>query len=347
MTSAVNKVMAGSLPKDHPYGSLLRNQLQGLRKAQDYYLFHDYLENDNQPLYFYELMLKAMQHGLQYLADGEFGSMFSRNFIPQVAATLERIAPDQIRWEQYMDFLRNRTFRQTLLVHQEQTISPTLSPHNILGLYVASAAKPLSSNPDIRSSKMEKYQIDGNPVFLTIDQPIYKSAMQVLAEAWPKSLAFVDLCSEACARIQPVGSEPEPQQLAQDQLLLGTEMQRSYTAGLFEISAEPAHFVTTLSERPIASWLARQQATSGVVVTTRRHLTLQLDELSRQLLILLNGSRDRADLITDWLAVAVQLGLGIEQGGKKVTEPATIKKIMQDSQERILLYMASSALLVG
>ena len=127
--------------------------------------------------------------------------------------------------------------------------------------------------------------------------------MQVLAEAWPKSLAFVDLCTEALARIQPVGSEPEPQQLAQDQLLLGTEMQRS-TAGLFEISAEPAHFVTTMSERPIATWLARQQATSGVVVTTRRHSTLQLDELSRQLLILLDGSRDRAALITDWLAVA-------------------------------------------
>ena len=339
--------MAGSLPEDQPFGRMLRDQLQMLRKTKDHYLFHEYLESDNQPLYFHEFMLKAMEHGLQYLGDGEFGTMFSGNFMPQVAATLERIAPDQISREQYMDFLRNRTFRQTLLVHQEQTISRTLNPHNILELYVASAAKPVSAKPDIRSSKVEKYQIDGNPVLLTIDQPIYKSAMQVLAEAWPKPLGFVDLCTEARARIQPVGSEPEPQQLAQDQLLLGTEIQRSYTAGLFEISAEPAHFVTTLSERPIASWLARQQATSGVVVTTRRHMSLQLDELSRQLLILLDGSRDRAALITDWLAVAVQLGLSIEQGGKKVTDPATIKKIMQDSQERILLYMASSALLVG
>jgi hypothetical protein len=53
---------------------------------------------------------------------------------------------------------------------------------------------------------------------------------------------------------------------------------------------------------------------------------LQLDELTLQLLILLDGSRDRAALITDWLAVAVELGLSIEQGGKKVTDPATIKK---------------------
>ena len=95
--------------------------------------------------------------------------MFTGNFPPQVAATLERIAPDQISREQYMDFLRNRTFRQTLLVHQEQTINRTLNPHNIVGLYVASAAKSVSAKPDIHSSKVEKYQIDGNPVLLTID----------------------------------------------------------------------------------------------------------------------------------------------------------------------------------
>ena len=338
--------LAGSLPQDHPYGSLLRNQLQGLRKAQDYYLFHDYLENDNQPLYFHEFILKALEQGLQYLGDGEFGTMFSGNFPPQVAATLERIATDQISREQYMDFLHNRTFRQSLLVHQEQTISRTLNPANIHGLFVASAAKPQSARPDISSTKAEQYKVDDNPVILNIEQPVYKAAMQILAEVWPNSIAFESLCKEARARIQPAGVEIDPLQIAQDQQLLGIEIQRSYTARLFELSVLPARFVTTVSEKPVASALARLQAASGLVVTTRRHLTLQLDELSRQLLLLLDGSRDRATLAADWLAAALQLGLSIEQGGKQVTEPTQIQNIMQDNQERILLYMAKSALLV-
>ena len=44
--------------------------------------------------------------------------MLTSNFPPQVGEFLRRVGHDVISMEQYIDFLRNRTFRQTLLVHQ-------------------------------------------------------------------------------------------------------------------------------------------------------------------------------------------------------------------------------------
>ena len=37
--------------------------------------------------------------------------------MPEIEKTLRHISPDMLRMEQYMDFLRNRMFRQTLLCH--------------------------------------------------------------------------------------------------------------------------------------------------------------------------------------------------------------------------------------
>ena len=45
--------------------------------------------------------------------------MLTSHFPAPVAETLERISPDLLHLEQYMDFVRNRQFRQTLLCHAD------------------------------------------------------------------------------------------------------------------------------------------------------------------------------------------------------------------------------------
>lgn len=339
--------LASSLPPGHPYGSLLQGQLQELRKSQDHYFFHEYLEADNQPLYFHEFVLKAMDHGLQYLGDAEFGSMFAGNFAPQVAETLQRIAPDQVSQEQYMDFLRNRTFRQTLLVHQEQAVNRNLNPENAKGLYIASAAKPVSQRPDIQSSSPEQFRIEGNPVTLTLNQPIYKAAMVVLAECWPEPISFEKLCTVARTRLLLPGMAVDPAAAAQDALLLGTEIQRSYTAGLFELNVSPAPYTTTLSERPHASRLARLQASKSLTVTNRRHENLQMDEMSRQLLLLTDGSRDRNGLIGALVTLAQDKTVTLQKDGVPVKDALTLRGIIGDYLDNALPMMAQSALLVA
>ena len=64
---------------------------------------------------------------------------FSQRKLPRPSM---QISQDLIRTEQYMDFVRNRMFRQTLLCHDELTLKRNLAPECLTGLLVASAAKP-------------------------------------------------------------------------------------------------------------------------------------------------------------------------------------------------------------
>ena len=131
-------------PDENPYGRLLRSELELLGKQRDSYLYHEHLEEVNHPIYFHQFAERAAAHGLQYLAESNFSAMLAGNFPPKVAKTLRSIAPEIIRMEQYMDFLRNRQFRQTLLVHQEQTLTRNLSGADIAKFYIASPATAIT-----------------------------------------------------------------------------------------------------------------------------------------------------------------------------------------------------------
>lgn len=91
------------------YPTLLREEAKLLDKQSDAYLFHEHLEADNEPLYFTEFVERANLAGLSYLAEAEFAMMLSDNFGKAAAGALAE-AP-LLRQEQYMDFLRARTFQ--------------------------------------------------------------------------------------------------------------------------------------------------------------------------------------------------------------------------------------------
>ena len=120
----------------------LRQELDAIRNEPDAYLFHEHLEEHNDAFYFHEFADAAKRHGLEYLAEADLGDMLVSNFPPEVAQTLQRVATDIIRMEQYMDFVRNRMFRQTLLVHQGAPIRRNLDGRVLKGLLVTSAAGP-------------------------------------------------------------------------------------------------------------------------------------------------------------------------------------------------------------
>ena len=65
---------------------------------------------------------------------------------------------------------------------------------------------------------------------------------------------------------------------------------------------------TTPSERPVASALARLQATEGTRVTNLRHATVEVaDDLGRRLIRLLDGTRDRPALLLELARPADEL----------------------------------------
>ena len=157
--------MASNAGDSGAYPTLLNAELEGLRKAGDYYLRHEHLSEDNSSVYFHEFAARADSYSLQYLAEADLSSMISSNLSTEVATTLAKIAPDIIRMEQYMDFLRNRTFRQTLLTHRGVTLNrhltgESLRPFTSQVSYIR-PSKPLTA---AASSKMPVAQRQGHEI---------------------------------------------------------------------------------------------------------------------------------------------------------------------------------------
>ena len=112
---------------------------------EDAFLLHDELAEINQPVYFHQFAEQATAHGLQYLGDVHFGSMLTHSFPAEVVEELRRMVKSTVELEQYLDFLRNRTFRQSLLCHKEAPLKTRLSPERLARFYIASSALPVSS----------------------------------------------------------------------------------------------------------------------------------------------------------------------------------------------------------
>ncbi len=338
--------LAQSVPtKDNAYGIMLKNELDLLRLHRDYYLLHDHLEEANLPIYFHEFCERAGRHDLQYLGEAEFSTMLAGNFPKEVSDTLRRVSNEIVRTEQYMDFLRNRTFRQTLLCRKEVVLTRNLGPPNVMRLRIASAAKAVSEQMDLRSTRPEEFRFPNGRTF-TIAGPLVKAAFQYLAEIWPQSVTFDDLLNTARSRLAPVliqGGETHARQAQ----TLGADILTSYTANLVELHVHKADFATHVSDRPMADALAREQARTDGRVTNRRHEAITLDEFNRHVLRLLDGTRNREGIL-DGLAVLVADGtLVVQQEGKQIKEGESLKKILAEALDKSLQTMAKAALLVG
>jgi cyclopropane fatty-acyl-phospholipid synthase-like methyltransferase len=290
------------------YGAALRDEAQRLRQQPDFYIFHDHLEEVNQPMYFHEFMARATRHGLRFLAEADFRTMLSHDLSPKVAQTLAHVAPDLLQREQMLDFLRNQTFRQTLLVHEAVTLTRRLSPTRLFALYVATRAAPVRAEPDIGSAAIEEFRTPEGAV-LTTHRPVTKAAMLDLAQRSPMACGFDELCSRAHARLggQGVLSVDDRDALASDLL-------QCYAAGVVELQSTASPFVIEHGAQPEASPVARLQASRGIQVTNLRHEFITLDDDSRRLLALLDGSRSIDELAPhawqgdSWGAAAAKVG---------------------------------------
>ncbi len=324
--------LAQNVPvENNPYGILLKNELQDLSKRGDWYIAHEHLEGVNEPIYFHEFAERAAGHRMQYLADAEFSTMLASNFAPRVAETLRMIAPDLIRMEQYMDFLRNRPFRQSLLVHQGVALNRNLGWQSLAGLYVESSARPEGSETSLNSGAPAGFKVP-NGASLTTPNPITKAAMTLLKAA----RALLDEQDPAVTGI----ALPAP-----DEQILGADLMTCFSANIVNLRAMPWRHATEAGERPRASALARLQAAQGPTITNLRHEMVNLDESSRHMLIQLDGQRDRAAML-DSLADLVKSGaLSIQQNGQRVTEPAAVREALAASIDPVLKNFERAALL--
>jgi cyclopropane fatty-acyl-phospholipid synthase-like methyltransferase len=140
---ALLELFVQALAQDQkPYSLFLKSEHESLQKRSDSYLFHEHLEESNEPLYFYQFVARAVAKGLRYLGEADVPDMVPTGVRPEVTKALQQLASDDIEMEQYLDFLRNRMFRQTLLCHQHISPHRQLRHELLKGLYVSARVKP-------------------------------------------------------------------------------------------------------------------------------------------------------------------------------------------------------------
>lgn len=331
--------LARSAPQDGgAFAALLQSELEALRTRADHYLYHEHLEAVNDPLYFHQFAELAARHRLRYLGEARLTTMVPSNFGPEVQKALGVVAQDQIQAEQYLDFVRNRMFRETLLVRQEANMDWGIRPEAVHGLHVTTSRRfPDISLSDVCSAAVVHYETKSG-VTLATSNPVLKAAVRVLTERWPATVPFTELDQIVAQMLQ----KPDDGKHALALAVLNTYV----TSDVLELHAVPITAVTP-TERPVAFGTARVQLMAGhQIVANCRHNQVQPGDLERRLVPLLDGTRDRVALVEELTRLAVAGELTVRQDGERVTDAAVIREAMREALESSLQMLGEANLLV-
>jgi methyltransferase-like protein len=332
--------LASATREAGPYGQFVADEADRAGRAPDSYVFHEHLERTNLPIYFHQFVERAEEHGLQFLSEATVSEMLTTHFPAQVAETLERISPDLVHLEQYMDFIRNRQFRQTLLCHEAQRPVRAVSATVLHGLLVSSPMQCAAPPVDLASGAAAAFTNGSKRAEVT--NPATKAAFALLIESWPRASGVDALCELALDRAAPFLGETPPDEAKRAML---EELFGAVMYGLVGLHTVPPPCVNRASETPRAHPVAAFQAQAGRLVANAHHQVLDLDGLSLEILKLADGRRRRADML-DALAESFTDGrLELEQNGGPVPEPAAARAIVEGRLEQTLSSLARNALL--
>jgi len=337
--------MTQHVPSDNnPYGQYLKSELGLLANVSDSYVLHEHLETHNEPLYFRDFMARAQGMGLHYLGESEFGLMVGCGIAPEAYQRLKTEITDIVRIEQYMDFLRNRTFRQTLLVKNGAAIQRNIIGERLLGLHVSANLSPEGNDfsPDRREAARF---LSPQGQTLTVANPVTKSALMCLAEEFPATLPIDDLARLARERLSATHRSSIAE--SHDRSTLLADLLVATTAsGLLYLSASPLHIAPRADACPQGWRYARWQAERGPVVTSLRHETVRLSEPGRFLLPLLDGSRDRAALRVAFFGAIRAGSLQLQRNGGVYDPPDADDPLVAAALDAVLAELARTALLL-
>jgi methyltransferase-like protein len=326
------------------YGAVLKEEAADLAAQSDTYLFHEHLDDVNQPVYFRQFADRFLAKRLQYLGDARPDPF--RHSLPDAAVhILRQLSDDPLDHEQYVDFLCRGTFRRTLLCHADVTLRPDAAVESVASMLVSGRVEPVAVTPDLVSNAPEEFRALDDTATLSTNRPLVKAALVHMAGLWPRSLSVKDLW-DAIRSLLRDSPEPEKCLLSDGLEPLADVLMQLQRSNLVELHIHPPRCTLQPGERPVASPYARLQARTAGQITNLRHRRVELDGFARFVMRLLDGQHDRPAILAA-LAQAIKVdGVTIEHQGKTVSDPEEVLRLMTDSLEPCLHKLALNALLV-
>ena len=269
----------------HNHLQVYASENQRVSGMLDDYVLHEFLEANNIPLYFHELVEAADTAGLRYLGDTDL-SMMRRDDLPSPIGDQLAHAPDPIRAEQYIDFLRDRRFRKSVLCRKGQRVALRLDPKATRELYVSC---PPPGDATYTTSATGTLTINWQRFQVETDNPLIVQIVQTLVGISPSTRRLDELTRDAAALLGVPLAEAMAQVTADpvfEELLL-TRILR------LNLLAQP--YSSSVSDRPVAFAPARLLAQETDLVPNMRHQIVKLSSAGKQVIRLLDGSRTLAD----------------------------------------------------
>ncbi len=326
-----------------PFAAYLRSETDLLNKQSDQYLYHDHLEEHNEPMFFQDFISLAQQHGLQFLGESSLASMWIGNLPAKASETLEQLTNDIVLRGQYSDYVRNRTFRQTLLCRNALAIDRQLDVNRLADVRFMGCVQADLQN------KSADFTDNTETVFhsraghrLASSDPTYKTLLSVMSDAYPSSLDLDQICKRINERFG-MRLQKSPNMIACDREIVGRNLIQLMLSGVLDFRYGADRFNVEAGEKPCVSSWARWQAQAQAQVTNLRHELVQVCDVTRILLPLFDGSRTRTE-------IALQMSKLIDDGSLNLNSATNLTdqqklKILMQMSDKILAQLAGNALL--
>ncbi|CAN5713088.1 lysine methyltransferase [soil metagenome] len=319
--------------KGTPAGEMLQREMANWINRPPRYVIHEYLDESNWPFYFHDFVSQAKSHGLQYLADAQNNSSMFETGTPQNAALLQEAGDDIVRREQYLDFIRNTTFRRTLLVHADRNPDRKTLADRIESMWVTSTLTNDSPPSAIATSQAIQFAHPSG-LALNVNHPLTKAALTLLQSTFPQPTRVNELLDQA---IRLASVRPDERARATLQLL------NAWSMNLVQLYVTPPPLCTRPGDRPEIWKVARQQAASGMhALTNLRHEVVAIEPPFGQILGAFDGAHTR-DQIAAQIISNESLGLA----AKFADKPVVGRQVATRAMEALLERFGKESLMVG
>ncbi|MFB3813036.1 MAG: methyltransferase regulatory domain-containing protein [Terriglobales bacterium] len=307
--------ISGASPDDE-CGRVIREEVRHIAECDEHHIYHDDLAPIQEPIYLHEFIASAACHRLQYVADVD--SVLGATAVGEGRKVQQFAGDNFVRGEQYLDFLHVRRFRQSLICHEGIALDRSLAAPPLQDMHVASSMPPGAEQPD----GTQQFRLDANRT-VTTNQPWAKHLLTTLAAAWPNTLPLAQF---------------DGWQQHRDTIL------RLFAAEALRLRTAPIRAPRHAGDRPQVSALTRAEVAAGAMLATNpyHHMVDVSDPCLRELIPLLDGTRDRATLAAA-LTASVRTGrCQLDSSSGRDLESALPAQI-----EKALSTLGGSGLLAG
>lgn len=282
-----------AMPEGHLHSKLIEREFRELCERTPSNVFHDDLSEFNQAFYLHEFVGMLKPYGLSYIADTELSTSSTYGFSEDVRNALTAIAPDPIALEQYIDMIKMRRFRSSIICRADRDVLFVPPAYAAKRFRISSPFKPSDGPYDLADTSLVKF--NGNKdENIEVNHPLTKMALDELASVWSGSIEFDTLVSRSAERLSTVGVAVTDDDIAR----LSQFLVQMFQVGLVNFHRFEPQITAAVSDRPTSSRFARWQIDRGCeVVTTMTGMNLEPEtDMVKLMIILADGTREISEI---------------------------------------------------